>query len=189
MKSLKEYGYGTFKFDGEVYSIAPTFSNIAAIGTPKEIIHCVKLLDNPHTCYYVALRILQACCDKELPEFAINEPLPDLTPTGEMISFASTDNEDHVSFVIGVARHCIKHGICGAVELDSSEDKTEEIDEFDAYKFIESAMIMFNIKRDEAANMTMTEYIRLAKIKYPELNKKDDKPKFTKAELDYFDSF
>ncbi len=73
---------------------------------------------------------------------------------------------DMFNDVIVLAEHLLLHGICGKVE-EKTKGKGEKLDEFDAYEYMEMARINLGQTPEQASNMTMTEFIRLAQRKHP----------------------
>ena len=68
---LLAYGHAKIEWKGLEYSLAPTFANIAKIGTPAEIVEDFRSFvstSNPIHKFNIALNVLQSCCDKDLPE-------------------------------------------------------------------------------------------------------------------------
>ena len=162
---LKKYGHGRITVDGEQFTILPSFSNIADIGTPKEIVQAIKLIGKVnHISLKWCFDIVQACCDKELPkEF---KPSFDMASNGALIpsmpDWALND-------LLALAYHCIKHGVIGDVE--PSGEAGEPMTEFDAYEYIDLAASHFKMTYEEAANMTMTQFVRRMRTEYPERHK------------------
>lgn len=169
---LLAYGHASIKWQGEEYRLAPTFANIAKIGTPTEIIDDFKsfisTMNVGHK-FNIALCVLNACCDKELP----------VKLTGEM-KFSERQNKflysqpSHglpmIADIITLAEHCFLHGVCGKSDKKGSGDP---IDSFDAYAFMELARVKLRVNSEEAGNMTMTEFVRLIDAKFPPENNGD----------------
>ena len=166
---LKSYGQGEMVIDGVKYAINPCFANIAEIGEPKEIINTVKSLqsDDPVDVYCAAFSILQGCCDKDLPvdyfgHYGFNEDgkleIPNIEP-------------ELMNDLVVLASHCVLHGICGKIDSQSA-DGGEELTEFDPTEYVDLAATHFKMSYDEAANMTMTQFVRRMRTEYPEAHKK-----------------
>ncbi|MEW5110555.1 DUF6246 family protein, partial [Morganella morganii] len=62
--------------------------------------------------------------------------------------------------------------------LQSNESKDEDYDEFRAVDYISGARVHFNITRSEEEQLTMTEFVMMLKVKYP------DEKGFTKDEYE-----
>lgn len=166
---LTKYGEFEFTYQDEVFKGKPSFANISKIGTPSQIIHAVKMLNIPMHSYHTARMILNCCIDGDLPWFNDDEGINRLG--------ARRANNETRAFVVTMAKHCIQHGICGNVKSELSRDKKQELAEFDPYEFIESAIELLGLSMEEAANLSMTEYISRIKVKpwYKEARDKESK--------------
>lgn len=176
---LTAYGHASIKWQGEEYRLAPTFSNIAKIGTPTEIIEDFKsfisTVNIGHK-FNISLCVLNACCDKELP----------IKLTGEM-KFSDRQQKflysmpSHglpmINDIITLAEHCFLHGVCGKSDTKENGDP---INSFNAYGFMELARAHLGLSSADAANMTMTEFVRVMDAKVPPENNGD----ITKEESD-----
>lgn len=163
---LKKYGPCRIEVDGEQFTVLPCFANMAEIGTPKEIVEAIKKVGKlDHISIKWCFDIVQACCDKTLPNFL--KPTFEMNRAGQLICSMP---EWALNDLITLAYHCIKHGIIGDVE-PSSGAKVEPLTEFDAYEYIDLAASHFNMSYDEAAKMTMTQFVRRMRTEYPERHK------------------
>jgi len=165
---LLAYGHAEIEWQGVKYCLAPTFANIAKIGTPKEIIDDFKAFISTNSFWYkfsIAINVLNACCDKEIP----------VELTGE-IKFSEWNNKflyskpSHglpmINDVMILAEHCLLHGVCGKSEREESNG--EPLEYFNAYEFMELARVHLGLSANEASNMTMTEFVRMMDAKFPE---------------------
>lgn len=164
---LKKYGHGSIEYDGVKYVIVPSFINISKIGEPTDIIETIKGLhsSDPLDVYCSAFSILQSCCDDDFPR----ELFGDLSMTDDGINKLDVSPEQ-INDLIVLATHCVKHGVVGDVETTS--ESGEPLTEFDAYEYIDLAVEHFNLSYDEAAKMTMTQFVRRMRTKYPEVHKR-----------------
>lgn len=188
---LLNYGHAKIEWQGVEYNLAPTFANIAKIGTPTEIISdfksFVSTLNYMHK-FSIALNVLNACCDKELPESFTGRSM--YSERDHKFKYVPPKHGQNVfGDIINLAQHCLHHGICGKVNRDDDGEDSKPLNEFDSYEFIELARVHLSMTRDEAKDLTMTEFVRMMRVKFPE-QRDDDKP--TRAEekelLDwYFD--
>jgi len=178
---LVNYGHAKISWAGEDYILTPSFSNIAKLGKPKEIIDKFKRFISLGDClakWHLAISVLDACCDKQLPDelvghtvfseqkqrFLYKQPAHGMPMFYDCITFAD---------------HCLRHGICGVYESDDEESNAKPVEEFDAYWFMEMAMEHLEVSREDAATMTMTEFARRMAVKFPP---KKDETKATKKE-------
>ena len=176
---LTRYGFGAIHIDDKQYKISPTFQNIDKLGTPKEIIEtftsffCCKYLDWQ---YVRALDILQPCCEPNLPKEIIGTV--EVTENGRM-KLVNPPSTDFMHDIIVLASHCLKYGVIGVTDSESLEEG-EPISEFDVYHFIGLACEHLGRTREQAADMTLTEFMMAWDIKHPE-QAKERKEKARKA--------
>lgn len=165
---LLSYGHAEIEWQGVKYRLAPTFANIAKIGTPKEIIDDFKsFITNLNVIhkFNISINVLNACCDKELP----------VELTGQ-IKFSERQQKflysqpkhglPMINDIITLAEHCLLHGVCG--KSDNDNGKGEPLEYFNAYEFMELARVHLGLSANEASNMTMTEFVRMMDAKFPE---------------------
>lgn len=175
---LLDYGHAKISWKGEEYNLTPSFSNIAKIGRPKEIIDMFKrfiTLDDCLAKWHIAINILDACCDRELPSKLIGSTVFSERKQ-RFIYVQPAHGMPMFNDCITLAEHCLRHGVCGVYDSgDDSDSESGSINEFDAYWFIEMAMEHLSASRDDAATMTMTEFARRMAIKFPS-NKKKNEP-------------
>ena len=163
---LTAYGHAEIEWQGDIYRLAPTFSNISKLGSPVEIVELFKSFTSPGAAWHkfnIAVSVLNACCDKPIPESLIGR-----------VKFS--DRQQRFMYVqpshglpmlhdtIAFAEHLLLHGVCGKVE---SSGDGEPMKEFDAYSFIELARVHLDMSRDESASLTMTEFCRVMATKFP----------------------
>jgi len=187
---LTRYGFGAIYIDDKEYKISPTFQNIDKLGTPKEIIN--KAIDFYSANKFIDLLMLSI----EIIDCCANEPLP-IEYTGEIAATKSglkykpskLSGMATAEDLITLASHCLKYGVIGVTD-NKSESEGEPIKEFDAYYYIGLACEHLRKSREEAADMTLTEFLMAWDIKFPEAKKKRDE-RLTKAEqqrlMDYQD--
>lgn len=185
---LTGYGFGAIYIDDKEYKINPTFQNIAKLGKPREIIETFTSFFNCPSInwqYHRAVEILQSCLEPNLPESATGRFK--VYENGKM-KLVNPPSNDFMSDIIVLAGHCLKHGVVGVTDSDSEEG--EPIKEFDPYFYIGLARKHLGMSRDEAASMTLTEFLAMWDIEFPEAKKKRDE-RLTKAEqqrlMDYQD--
>lgn len=184
---LTRYGFGSIQIGDDLYKISPTFQNIDKLGTPKEIIGLVKsfaVINSLPWLYMTAVDILNACCEPQLPERItgrfkhLNGKLKLVNPPPEYV----------IHDIIAIAGHCIKHGVVGAHDIGGGGG--EPMREFDAYMYIGLAQKELGKTREQAADMTMTEFLMMWDIAFPEAKKKREE-RLTKDEqqrlMDYQD--
>ena len=169
---LKQYGHAAIHIDGEQFTVTPSFANFSSLGEPKEIVDLIKQLHFSHNIplsFQAALKILNACCDKVLPSSFTGSVKVGLDGKVKL-SFGKYGAEA-VNDVIVLAGHCIKHGVTGA-QVSEGSAEGDTITEFDASEYIDLAATHFKISYDEAAKMTMTQFVRRMRTEYPEAHKR-----------------
>lgn len=179
---LTRYGFGAIHIDDKQYKISPTFQNIDKLGTPKEIIETFTSFFNCPSInwqYHRAVEILQACCEPKLPDkvtgrFRVDE-------RGRM-KLVNPPSADFMHDVIVLASHCLKYGVVGVTDRESTEEG-EPISEFDVYHFIGLACEHLGRTREQAADMTLTEFMMAWDIKFPEQKKEREKAAFKKKDI------
>lgn len=176
---LTRYGFGAIYIGDKQYKISPTFQNIDKLGTPTEIVETFKsFFDCPsiNWQYQRAVEILQACCEPKLPEKATGRFK--VYENGKM-KLINPPSNDFMHDIIVLASHCMQYGVVGVADDESTGDG-EPITEFDAYHFMGLATEHLGRTREQAADMTLTEFMMAWDIKHPE-QAKERKEKARKA--------
>lgn len=165
---LTKYGHARIEFNSKSYDLIPSFINISKLGTPAEIIELFKMMldDSPWYCKFdLALTVLECCHGKPLP-VELTGKIEVNGWNNSICYLAPKHTSEMFNDVIALAMHCLKHAIVGDVDYEpASSDKA--LEEFDPYEFIELAIEHLNCSRDDAANMTMTEFVRRMRLKFP----------------------
>lgn len=162
-----EYGHAEIRWQDTKYILSPSFINIAKLGSPKEIIDDFKIFVEASAVwkFIIATSVLNACSDKEIPESLIGKVK--FSDKQQRFMYVKPSHDlDMFNDVIVLAEHLLLHGICGKVEK-KSKGGGERLEEFDAYEYMEIARINLEQTPEQASNMTMTEFIRLANRKFP----------------------
>lgn len=121
-----------------------------------------------------AMIVMQACCDKDCGELIGQWRAGKNGTTYRMGKLPITD-------IIVLARELMIHGIIGKAKvrkLQRNEGKNEFTDSFNAIEYINAARAHFGMSREEAEQLTMTEFVMMLKAKYP------DEKGFTREEYD-----
>lgn len=167
---LTRYGFGAIYIGDNKYEVRPTFQNIGKLGTPKEVIETFKAFFNCPSInwqYHRAVEILQACCEPNLPDkvtgrFRVDE-------RGKM-KIVNPPAQEFMHDIIVLASHCLRYGVVGVTDEDLKSEG-EPIQEFDVYQFIGLATEHLGRSREQAADMTLTEFMMAWDIKFPEQKK------------------
>lgn len=117
-----------------------------------------------------AIGVIEACCDVDASAL-----------TGEWVSAgAHKDGGEKLVYSPGrlpvndmviIAQELMSHGIMGKApvrKLQRHEGRDEFVREFRAVDYINAARSHFGMSRDEAEQLTMTEFQLMLKAKYPE---------------------
>ncbi|EFG0142845.1 hypothetical protein BLY22_002479 [Escherichia coli] len=179
------------KYGDKEYLLRPSFAAMTRIGSPEEIvaayatIHGSDVQDLIAACasnlgrlpewlspqlYRMAERILsvsmqvvQACCED------------DLTPIiGEWKGWSryivyrpgALSRND----IIVIAQHLITHGVIGKAKVRKLQrhETNSTTTAFNAIEYINAARTHFEMSREDAAHLTMTEFALLLNAKYPD---------------------
>lgn len=171
---LLSYGYTEIEYCGEIYRFTPSFKNIERIGSPKEIIDVFEAVINPSYDWYVtlraSLRVLTACCDKTIPVDLTGESK--LSQWSNKIIYAKPKSGMTIEQVRILAIHMLSHGVVGKVDI-KTESGNQKITDFDVSEYIESAVIALGMSYEEAANMTMTQFVKCMRAKFPDIENKE----------------
>lgn len=171
---LLSYGYTELEYSGEIYRFTPSFKNIERIGSPKDIINVFEAVVNPANDWYVvlraSLRVLSACCDKTISVDLMGESK--LSQWSKNIVYAKPKSGMTIEQVRILAIHMLSHGVVGKVDI-KTESGNQKITDFDVSEYIESAVIALGMSYEEASNMTMTQFVKCMRSKFPDIENKE----------------
>jgi len=156
MPALTEIGQvGIMTGDGREYVLHPSLFNMAAIGSPEEIVSTYAALHGSDALN--AARVVILACGGGL----------------ELVGCYGEAGEMPDADQIIIARHLMQHGIVGKVKKTGGSGKYSP--RFDASEYIAAAMIHFGMSRIDAGGLTMTEFGKMLDMKFPE-QKQHEKP-------------
>ena len=192
---LTEIGEMRISLSDRSFFFKPSFRAMNEIGTPKEIVEVyarlngidyvaplqhveylpfgaqmqvMKTLSKPVYGRHVlsaAYIVMQSCCEDD-----ISVLIGGWRPTPRGVRYVPGIMP--VSDIIIIARNLMQHGIIGKSPLKVPERLEEQgkktTNEFHASQYIISARTHFDMTRDEAENLSMTEFQMMIKKKYPE---------------------
>lgn len=192
MTPLLEIGEMLLSDQEHDYFFRPSFANMSRVGQPDEIVarhyelhhgEVAQLIDRAIEAYgtipawliahinslgndtvKAAMIVMQACCDD------------DLTPLiGEWKGWKRNIVRRRGSMsdaeIIIIAKELIEHGVSGKAKLrrlQKHESNNEYSSEFRVVEYINAARAHFSMPREEAEQLTMTEFQLMLKAKYPE---------------------
>lgn len=206
MTPVKEIGECLITVGDEDYFFRPSFINMTRIGDPQEIVQAFYHLHNDEVTpllqkaliaygavpqwllsymgrpqfakqtIYAAINVLQACCDRDVSELT-GELVPGKSGRWGMVYRKGAVPMQNI---VLIAQSLIAHGIIGKAkvrQLQRHETGTATT-EFNAFEYINAARNHFGMSRQEAEQLSMTEFQQLLAMKYP------DQKGFTKEEYE-----
>lgn len=211
---LTEIGEMRISLSDRSFFFKPSFRAMNEIGTPKEIVEVyaklngidyvaplqhveylpfgaqmqvMKTISKPVYGRHVlsaAYIVMQSCCEND-----ISVLIGGWKPTPRGVRYVPGIMP--VSDIIIIARNLMQHGIIGKSPLKVPERLEEQgkktTNEFHASQYIISARTHFDMTRDEAENLSMTEFQMMIKNKYPEpkgLTKEERAAEYDQAKAD-----
>ena len=191
---LTEIGELRISLTDKSFFFKPSFRAMNEIGTPKEIvemyatlngadylqtmkhieglppgaqIQVMKTVSKPVYGRHVlsaAYIVMQACCEED-----VSMLIGGWKPTERGVRYVP--GAMPVNDIIIIARNLLDHGIIGKSPLkvpQRSESQEKTTNEFNASQYIISARTHFGMTREEAEDLSMTEFQQMIKNKYPE---------------------
>ena len=211
---LTEIGEMRISLSDRSFFFKPSFRAMNEIGTPKEIVEVyaklngidyvaplqhveylpfgaqmqvMKTISKPSYGRHVlsaAYIVMQSCCEDD-----ISVLIGGWKPTPRGVRYVPGIMP--VSDIIIIARNLMQHGIIGKSPLKVPERLEEQskktTNEFHASQYIISARTHFDMTRDGAENLSMTEFQMMIKNKYPEpkgLTKEERAAEYDQAKAD-----
>lgn len=211
---LTEIGEMRISLSDRSFFFKPSFRAMNEIGTPKEIVEVyarlngidyvaplqhveclpfgaqmqvIKTISKPVYGRHVlsaAYIVMQSCCEDD-----VSVLIGGWKPTPRGVRYVPGIMP--VSDIIIIARNLMQHGIIGKSPLKVPERLEEQgkktTNEFHASQYIISARTHFDMTRDEAENLSMTEFQMMIKNKYPEpkgLTKEERAAEYDQAKAD-----
>lgn len=211
---LTEIGEMRISLSDRSFFFKPSFRAMNEIGTPKEIVEVyarlngidyvtplqhveylpfgaqmqvMKTISKPVYGRHVlsaAYIVMQSCCEDD-----ISVLIGGWKPTPRGVRYVPGIMP--VSDIIIIARNLMQHGVIGKSPLKVPERMEEQgkktTNEFHASQYIISARTHFDMTRDEAENLSMTEFQMMIKNKYPEpkgLTKEERAAEYDQAKAD-----
>ena len=149
--------------DGTEYTFCPSFSRIASLGSPKEVVSLYAGLHGPRAAQDASY-VLACLCEQE-----------DATPLvgwhdGKLYHLGLMPFDEQII----MARHLMQHGIIGKAKPDKGDGKFS--DSFNAGEYIAAACVHLGLSRADAEQLSMTEFQTMFEMKFPEQNKQRDVP-------------
>lgn len=211
---LTEIGEMRISLSDRSFFFKPSFRAMNEIGTPKEIVEVyaklngidyvaplqhveylpfgaqmqvMKTISKPVYGRHVlsaAYIVMQSCCEDD-----VSVLIGGWKPTPRGVRYVPGIMP--VSDIIIIARNLMQHGIIGKSPLKVPERLEEQgkktTNEFHASQYIISARTHFDMTREDAENLSMTEFQMMIKNKYPEpkgLTKEERAAEYDQAKAD-----
>ena len=165
---MVDYGFGEIEVDGTVYSVEPTFKNLCKFkkGEVEDEAKYLNSRSDICTSFVCALNILDRFTT---PSIKKNIMPKVKTKKGKLI----LSSERELRFckdIIVLAKHCIVHGVVGKTDFIPNHQSEGDGEPFNVYEFINAAQDKRALgrSREEALNMSMTEYIDAMRTAFPD---------------------
>lgn len=212
MTPYKEIGECLITAGEDEYFFRPSFAAMSRIGEPQEIVQAFYDLHNDEVtplmqramdaygnipvwllahvnrkeigkpAIMAAMSVLAACCERDLTRL-IGEIIPG--KSGKW-AFVWRKGAMPLSDMVLIAQSLITHGIIGKAKVRQLQrhESNKATTEFNAFEYISAARNHFGISRDEAEQLSMTEFSLLLAAKYPN-EKGFTKEEYSKITDDY----
>ncbi|MDI3440338.1 DUF6246 family protein [Erwinia sp. V90_4] len=196
MTPYKEIGECLITAGEDEYFFRPSFSAMSRIGEPQEIVQAFYDLHNDEVtpllqramdaygtipawlldhvsrreigkpAIMAAMSVLTACCERDLSRL-IGEIIPG--KSGKW-TFVWRKGAMPLSDMVLIAQSLITHGIIGKAKVRQLQrhESNKATTEFNAFEYISAARNHFGMSRDEAEQLSMTEFQMMLAAKYPE---------------------
>lgn len=196
MTPVKEFGECLIVCRGRDYFFRPSFTNMSRIGEPREIVQAfhdlhhdeitpllrraidtyglvpawlvkhIKTIASGRKAIMAAMTVLQACSDEDLTHL-IGELRPART-AGRAFKLRHGAMGEFNMLI--VAQSLMTHGIIGKAKVRKLQrnESNETTNEFRSADYVIAARNHFGISKDEAGQLTMTEFQLMLAAKYPE---------------------
>ncbi|ARJ40978.1 hypothetical protein B1H58_02510 [Pantoea alhagi] len=206
MTPVKEIGECLITVGDEDYFFRPSFLNMKRIGDPQEIVQAFYYLHNDEVTpllqkalkaygvvpewllrymgrpqfakqtIYAAMNVMQACCERDVSALT-GELVPGKSGKWGMVY---RKGKVPMQNLVLIAQSLITHGIIGKAKVRQLQrhETGKATTEFNAFEYINAARNHFGMSRQEAEQLSMTEFQMLLAAKYP--NQKG----FTQEEYD-----
>ena len=182
MTPVKEFGECLITAGDRDYFFRPSLLAMSRIGEPAEIVQTFYDLCNDEM-IMAAHTVLTACCADDIGEL-IGWMKPG---KGRKRSFVWRQGSMPPHNMVIVAQSLMMHGIIGKAKVRKLQrhESSDTTSEFRASDYIIAARNHFGISKEEAGQLTMTEFQLMLIAKYPE-QKGYTREEYDHAADDYF---
>lgn len=205
MTPVKEIGECLITVGDEEYFFRPSFLAMTRLGEPGEIVQAfydlhndevtpllqraidaygkvpewlVRYIDGQQVAkasISAAMAVIAACCERDVSRLT-----GELRPAKAGRTFKYRPGAMTPFDMVAIAQGLITHGIIGKAKIRQLQrnETGQSTTEFRAFEYISAARNQFGISRDEAQQLSMTEFTLMLAAKYP------DQKGYTREEYD-----
>lgn len=150
---------------------------------PRWVIEHARRPDFTKPALYAAMDVLTACCNRDASPL-VGVLVPSKT---KKRTFLYRPGKMPATDMIIFAHSLMTHGIIGKAKVRRLQrhEGGQTTSEFNAFEYISAARNHFGMSRDEAEQLTMTEFTMLLAAKYPD-QKGFTRDEYDKVSDDYF---
>lgn len=169
-----EIGFFSLTINERKFSLIPSLRNMAKLADSKRLLLLYEMIHSNQVPDWLRVNIgrdiLIACSDKE----SIEEHLIRCKKQKPHIKPNSISMNDQVL----VAAALMRHGIAGVnrPKYAGNKKKSKPMDKFDVNQIVSQAMIHFGLSKNEALDLTMSEFCHLLAAKFPPESVGEDAP-------------
>lgn len=204
LTDIGEMRLSEVKEGGKDYFFKPSFEAMAAIGSPEEIVSTFSTIHGAGVQSLIdKVSQTRLKLTQHMMNSIFNRPGDEMLTAAMRVMHCCYKGEGELSPLIGewkgwsncvvyrpgvitkqdiivLAQDLMQHGVIGKAKIRKLQrhEANEYSNEFKAIDYITAARNHFGMSRDDAANLTMTEFTLLLAAKYP------DQKGFTKEEYD-----
>lgn len=188
MRTITSIGEIGVTYQGDTYRFRPSLLNMDSLGYPKEIVTLFMSVMSASNCaasseklYKDALHVIYSCSsdDKDASHIFgyVDKDL--------RLVLGAAKPEDTIT----LARSLLMHGLIGDYPRIESDDDSEYTQSFNARDIVASAVAHLGVSESEAWDMTMTSFVGAIRAKFPEIQKKEEQQKQSKAFDEWADRY
>lgn len=163
-----DYGFAEMQIGQVKFTIEPTFKNLCKFSRgdiEKEVTYMRSRYDIC-TSFISALNLLDRFTTPSIKEFL----MPQVKIKNGKLALSNEREFRFCKDIISLAEHCVLHGVVGKTDFIPNKQSKDDGKSLNVYDFINSAQDKrgLNRSREEALNMSMTEYIDAMRTAFPD---------------------
>lgn len=170
-----EIGHFSVTINNKTFKLLPSLRNMATLANSVRILLIYEMIHSPMVPQWyridLARDIILACCDDN----DIDEHLIYCRKCKPRLSIKKISINDQIV----VAAALMRHGVAGVNRPDydgSKKGSGKPADKFDVNKIVADAMIYFGLSKQEALDLTMSEFCYLLAAKFPPTASQNNSP-------------